>query len=118
MYPKILVTAYFVGIFLNLAGISLASEENTNKKKEAKILDPLFFNIKNIGPDYIHASKVKPWKVIDLDPKYGGKWVVTGDIDNDGEIEIVSAKNVTCGKGPHPKTKNSKLGTKTNFTLY
>ncbi len=40
------------------------------------------------------APGVTPWRVIELEPTCGGSWVVAGDIDGDGEIEIVSAENV------------------------
>ncbi len=35
---------------------------------------------------------VTPWQTITID-EYGGNWVVAGDVDNDDEIEIVSARN-------------------------
>ncbi len=37
---------------------------------------------------------VKPWKTIPLDPTHSGQWVVLGDVDGDGEVEVVSARNV------------------------
>ena len=37
---------------------------------------------------------VEPWKRIPFDPSYGGSWVVAGDIDGDGEVELVTARNV------------------------
>ena len=37
---------------------------------------------------------IQPWKRITLDPDYAGAWVVAGDVDGDGQVEIVSAKNV------------------------
>ncbi|MBN2290928.1 MAG: hypothetical protein JXM70_00800 [Pirellulales bacterium] len=36
---------------------------------------------------------VRPWRVVTIDPEYGGYWVVVGDIDGDRNMEIVSAKN-------------------------
>jgi len=36
---------------------------------------------------------VTPWRVVTVDPQYGGYWVVAADIDGNGEIEIVSAQN-------------------------
>lgn len=36
---------------------------------------------------------VAPWRTITLDAQYGGHWVVAGDVDGDGQIEIVSAQN-------------------------
>ncbi|HUW19527.1 MAG TPA: hypothetical protein VMW16_09510 [Sedimentisphaerales bacterium] len=40
------------------------------------------------------APVIKPWKQIPLDSQYGGYWIVTGDVDGDGEADIVSARNV------------------------
>lgn len=40
-----------------------------------------------------NAPVIAPWRTITLDAEYGGYWVVAGDLDGDGEIEIVSAKN-------------------------
>ena len=37
---------------------------------------------------------VQPWRTVALDPDYGGAWVVAGDLDGDGEVEIVCARNV------------------------
>lgn len=37
---------------------------------------------------------IEPWKTVHLDPEYAGEWVVLGDVDGDGEVEIVSARNV------------------------
>ena len=33
------------------------------------------------------------WKLIEMDPDFSGQWLVTGDLDNDGEMEFVSARN-------------------------
>ena len=40
---------------------------------------------------------IQPWKQVALDPNYSGAWVITGDIDGDGQVEIVSARNVNVG---------------------
>nr|MBP9903708.1 hypothetical protein [Verrucomicrobiota bacterium] len=37
---------------------------------------------------------IQPWRRIALDPEYSGAWVVAGDLDGDGQVEIVSARNV------------------------
>ncbi|MBN2326027.1 MAG: hypothetical protein JXR73_02660 [Candidatus Omnitrophica bacterium] len=39
------------------------------------------------------APVIQPWKVIPLDQDYGGLWAVAGDVDNDGQPEIVSSEN-------------------------
>ena len=36
---------------------------------------------------------VTPWRVVELDPEYGGQWAVAADLDGDGAPEIVSAEN-------------------------
>jgi outer membrane protein assembly factor BamB len=40
---------------------------------------------------------IQPWRAVDLDPEYGGQWVVTGDVDGDGQVEVVSCENVNEG---------------------
>lgn len=37
---------------------------------------------------------VAPWRSVALDPDYSGAWVVAGDLDGDGQVELVSARNV------------------------
>ncbi|MFM8414302.1 MAG: hypothetical protein ACKOCX_06215 [Planctomycetota bacterium] len=41
------------------------------------------------------SSLVQPWRRVTLDREYGGAWVVAGDLDGDGAVEIVSARNVS-----------------------
>ena len=36
---------------------------------------------------------VSPRKTIDLEPDFSGQWLVAGDLDNDGELEFVTARN-------------------------
>lgn len=36
---------------------------------------------------------VRPWKEIDVSAAYGGQFFLTGDVDGDNEIEIISARN-------------------------
>jgi hypothetical protein len=55
---------------------------------------PLYFDVKDIGEPSDKVPVIVPWKIVALDPEYGGQWVVSGDVDGDGEIEIVSAENV------------------------
>ena len=43
------------------------------------------------------APKVQPWKRVPLDPDYSGAWTLVGDVDGDGQVEIVSARNVNVG---------------------
>ena len=36
---------------------------------------------------------IYPWKIIEMDPDFSGQWLVAGDLDNDGELEFVAARN-------------------------
>lgn len=41
-----------------------------------------------------NAPLVQPWRAIALDPDYSGAWIVAGDLDGNGVVDIVSARNV------------------------
>jgi len=43
------------------------------------------------------APQLQPDHTITLDPEYGGQWVVLGDVDGDGQVEVVSAQNHNAG---------------------
>ncbi|MBN1291744.1 MAG: hypothetical protein JXB48_07880 [Candidatus Latescibacteria bacterium] len=53
----------------------------------------LLFDTSDHGDPGTSGPVVKAWKHITLDTWYGGLWVVTGDVDGDGAVDIVSAKN-------------------------
>jgi hypothetical protein len=53
-----------------------------------------FFDVDHTGDPGDRAPIVQPWKRVALDPEYAGAWVVAGDVDGDGQVEIVSARNV------------------------
>ena len=53
----------------------------------------LRFNVVDTGTPEATGTLVEPWQVVKLDPDYGGQWVVAGDVDGDGAVEIVSAEN-------------------------
>ncbi len=53
-----------------------------------------FFDVNETGDPGGAAPIVRPWKRVPLDPRYSGAWVVAGDLDGDGAVEIVSARNV------------------------
>jgi len=57
----------------------------------------LRFSVDDTGvfPDDIPV--IAPWRVVTLDPDYGGQWMVAGDLDGDGQPEIVSAENFNEG---------------------
>jgi len=53
----------------------------------------LYFNTNDTEPASTEAAPIRPWKIVALDPEYGGQWVVAGDMVGDGAVEIVSAEN-------------------------
>ena len=55
------------------------------------------FDVRDVEPSRNDVPGIEPWKVVTLDPDYGGQWVVAGDLDGDGAVEIVSAENVNQG---------------------
>lgn len=50
----------------------------------------LLFSSEIRGPQ---PPLVSPWKIIDLDADFSGQWLVAGDLDGDGELEFVTARN-------------------------
>jgi len=55
--------------------------------------DPLVFDTNDMGPPPADVPVIKPWKIVPLDPDYGGQWVVAADLDADGEVEFVACEN-------------------------
>jgi outer membrane protein assembly factor BamB len=55
-----------------------------------------FLRLDNTGSPQV-APALHPWKSVLLDAECGGQWVVAGDVDGDGEAEIISAQNVNDG---------------------
>jgi len=50
---------------------------------------PLFFSeIRGPQPPIVY-----PWKTIELEADFSGQWFVAGDLDDDGELEFVTARN-------------------------
>ena len=56
--------------------------------------DFAYFNTADTNDDQQDAPVIHPWKTVPLDPEYGGQWMIAGDLDGDGAVEIVSAQNV------------------------
>ncbi len=54
---------------------------------------PLHFDLNAAGGSTDPGVRIAPWKTIQLDKDYGGRWVIAGDLDGDGRPEIVSAEN-------------------------
>lgn len=54
----------------------------------------LLFDTSDHGDPGDRAPIIQPWKQITLDPEYSGEWIVSGDVNGDGAVDIVSARNV------------------------
>ncbi len=59
----------------------------------ARAEQPNRFETDACGAPVADAPIVAPWRIVSIDPEFGGQWIVAGDVDGDGEIEIVSAQN-------------------------
>ena len=62
-------------------------------RKDAATMTPRRFDVRANDISNDGVPVVKPWKRITLDPEYAGSWIVADDVDGDGQVEIVSAKN-------------------------
>lgn len=58
------------------------------------LLVAAFAPLAEAAPGDAAVPLVKPWRVVVLEPEYSGAWVVAGDLDGDGAVDIVSARNV------------------------
>lgn len=38
---------------------------------------------------------IEPWKVVAINEDYASKWLVSADIDNDGEVELISCRSAS-----------------------
>ena len=54
---------------------------------------PRFFDVLTYGKSYTEVPLISPWRTIRVDPSRAGQWTVAGDLDGDGEAELVSARN-------------------------
>jgi hypothetical protein len=61
----------------------------------ASAAEPFMYDFTKSIPTDIPT--LKPWRTVPIDQTYGGDWVVLGDVNNDGEVEVVSARNVNVG---------------------
>lgn len=55
---------------------------------------PALFDTKDPGCTAAAVPQLQPWRRVALDPAYSGAWTLTGDLDGDGQVEIVTARNV------------------------
>ena len=84
---------------LAVSPISLAEE--TGKAPVPHEGRPLLFEITDRRPKLLDAPEVKPWKTVPLNAQHGGSWIVAGDLDGDGQVELVSARDISWWTGPH-----------------
>lgn len=54
---------------------------------------PKLYSVTSDGPSDAPVARITPWRTIQLDPDLRGAWLVAGDLDQDGEAELVSARN-------------------------
>jgi outer membrane protein assembly factor BamB len=55
--------------------------------------DFIYFDAKDTGQPDHQAPLIQPWKIVHLDPDYGGQWIVAADLNADGQVDILSSEN-------------------------
>ena len=88
----LIVSGLVLSLFMTNSCIN--SNNETARYKYGKNMKPSLFDVRANDLPTKGVPVVKPWKYIKLDPEYAGAWVVAGDVDEDGEVEIISARNV------------------------
>ncbi|MBZ0254811.1 hypothetical protein K8I31_02030, partial [bacterium] len=73
-------------IYLSIVIFSLSISTHADESFQS-------FDVIDAGKDVQSAPHVEPWKTIKLEPEYGGLWLVAGDLNGDGEVEIVTSEN-------------------------
>ena len=84
----------FMGCLFSKNNEDAKPESVTPQYKDGTAMKPALFDIRANAHSASGVPLVKPWKRISLDPEYAGAWIVAGDVDGDGQAEIVSARNV------------------------
>jgi outer membrane protein assembly factor BamB len=59
----------------------------------AKEKDFTYFNTEDVGRPDTQVPLIQPWKIVHLDPDYGGQWVLATDLNADGKVDILSSEN-------------------------
>jgi len=62
-------------------------------RKDGTAMTPSLFDVRANDIPNDGLPLIRPWKRVTLDPDYAGSWIIAGDVDGDGQVEIVSAKN-------------------------
>ncbi len=93
------VNDWFLFIFLCCPGcqsppVGKGTSGTTPQYQDGQKMKPLLFDVRANELPTEGVPIIKPWKRITLDPEYAGGWIVAGDVNGDGQVEIVSARNV------------------------
>jgi outer membrane protein assembly factor BamB len=59
----------------------------------AKEKDFIYFDTKDVGLPDSQVPVIQPWKIVRLDPDYGGQWILAADLNEDGTVDILSCEN-------------------------
>ena len=83
------------------AAVWLALPAHVMNAADAPPIKPTLFDVRANDLPTEDVPVVRPWKTIVLDPAYRGAWMVAGDVDGDGEVEIISARNFSSNDIHH-----------------
>ena len=81
--------AAMVGVVVSLLAVRAKGADMAAK--------PTFFDLTDPGVTSAGSPLLQPWKRVPLDPEYSGAWTLTGDVDGDGQAEVLSVRNVNTG---------------------
>lgn len=59
----------------------------------AKEKDFIYYDTEDTGQPDSQVPVIQPWKIVRLDPDYGGQWILAADLNADGEVDILSSEN-------------------------
>ena len=51
------------------------------------------FDTEDAGQPDTQVPVIQPWKIVRLDPDFGGQWVLAADLNEDGVVDIISSEN-------------------------
>ena len=60
---------------------------------DAREDDFIYFDTEDASQPAPQSPLIQPWKIVQLDPEYGGQWILAADLNADGEVEIISSEN-------------------------
>jgi outer membrane protein assembly factor BamB len=74
-------------VFCILVSISICIILDANEKEF------IYFNTEDVGQPDQQVPLIQPWKIVRLDPDYGGQWILAADLNVDGAVDILSSEN-------------------------